>query len=103
MKRGIKMYNNYYPYNYPKPPGIFSNFRKLNWAHLLDGTQKTLGVINQAIPLIYQIKPLITNAKTAFRVVNAIKNEPNVKPSKKDNTSIIRNNNTSNNSPTYFL
>ena len=95
------MYNNYYPYYYPKPHGILSNFKKMNWSHLLDGTQKTLSIINQAIPVIYQIKPLITNAKTAFKIVNAIKNEPNITTTKKENMNNI--NNASSNSPTYFL
>lgn len=97
------MYNNYYPYNYPKSPNIFTNFRRINWATILDGTQKTLGIINQTIPIIYQIKPLITNAKTAFKVVNALKSEP--KNTKKRENIINTKNNTSlpNNSPTFFL
>ena len=96
-------YNNYYPYNYPRSPGIFSSVRRINWHHFLDGTQKTLGVINQAIPVIYQIKPLVSNAKTAFKVVNALKEEPKVNTTKKENISSNRNKNISNNSPTYFL
>ena len=95
------MYNNY-PYNYPKPPGILSSFKRMNWSHLLDGTQKTLSIINQAIPVIYQIRPLITNAKTAFKVVNAIKNDTK-KEEIKENIATKRKTFYSNNSPTYFL
>ena len=95
------MYNNY-PYNYPKPPGIISNFKRMNWSHLLNSTQKTLSIINQAIPVIYQIKPLINNAKTAFKVVNAIK-EDTKKEEIKENITNKRNSFYSNNSPTYFL
>lgn len=97
------MYNqNYYPFNYPRKAGFFSNFRNVNWSSFLDGTQKTLSIINQAIPVIYQIKPIYQNAKTAFKVVNAFKRETNKndKEIKKEN---IRNTTYSSNGPTYFL
>lgn len=38
------------------------------------GTQKTLGVINQAIPLVYQVRPIFRNAKTMFRIADELKN-----------------------------
>lgn len=44
----------------------------INWSGLLDGTQKTLGIINQAIPIIYQVKPIISNAKTMFKIADVI-------------------------------
>lgn len=47
--------------------------KSINWAGLLDNTQKTLGVINQAIPIIYQVKPMISNARTMFRIADVIK------------------------------
>lgn len=88
-------YNNYYPYNNYKIP----KYKKINFASVLDSTQKTLSVINQAIPIIYQIKPIYNNAKTIFKVANAIKD---------DNKEVNINKTTSkkvepNNSPTYFL
>lgn len=87
-------YNEFPPYNNYK----MSRFKKINFTALLDGAQKTLSVINQAIPVIYQIKPLYNNAKTALKVVNAIKEEPKkekiIHPNKKVEL---------NNSPTYFL
>ena len=66
-------------YGYPYiRPSIFSrglNLAKgINWANLLDGTQKTLGVINQAIPIIYQVKPVISNAKTIFKIADTLRN-----------------------------
>ena len=84
--------NSYYPfYNYNN-----MRFKKINWSRLLDGTQKTLGIINQAIPVIYQIKPLYENAKTAFKVVNIMN-----KDDKKINKTIKKVE--PSNSPTYFL
>lgn len=63
------MYNEYnmrYPnYNYMPKRGI-------NWNNILNNTQRTLGIINQAIPIVYQVRPLLTNARTLFRVASAI-------------------------------
>ena len=59
---------------YPNPAsgGILSIIKNLNIANILDGTQKTLGVINQAIPIIYQVKPLVSNLGTIFKISNII-------------------------------
>ena len=99
------MYNQYYyPFNYPYKSGFLSNFKKINWSNFLDRAHKTLGVINQAIPVIYQIKPIYQNAKTAFKVVNSFKKETSESKVnndiKKEN---IRNNSYTSNAPTYFL
>ena len=56
---------------------------------LLNGASKTLGVINQAIPVFYQIKPIINNAKTMYRVAKEI----NSNDRKNNNTSINNSNN----------
>ena len=53
------------------------NFKKINWSNLLNNTQKTLNVINQAIPVYYQVKPIWGNAKTMFRMIDALKNDNN--------------------------
>ena len=56
------MYNNPNLFQYPNmnlsKPSLF------NFGEILNKTQKTLNVINQAIPIFYQIKPLWNNAKT---------------------------------------
>ena len=57
---------------------------------LLNGASKTLGVINQSIPVFYQIKPIINNAKTMYRVAKEI----NSNDRKNNNTSINNRNNT---------
>lgn len=56
--------------------GLFSSIRGLNWGSLLSNTQKTLGIINQAIPIVYQVKPIMNNAKTMFRVMGAVRDDP---------------------------
>ena len=56
------------------PNNSFQNFprRSINWNSILNNTQRTLGIINQAIPIIYQVKPLLNNARTLFRVASAL-------------------------------
>ena len=75
--------NDYNPYLYYMPkmtrmgfstvrPHFKTNF---NFSQILNGTQKTLNIINQAIPLFYQIRPIWNNVRTMFRVVGALKEE----------------------------
>lgn len=77
-------------YNYPYPKvGLFSRFSNLakgfSFTSFLDGTQKTLGVINQAIPIVYQVKPMFQNAKTIFKIADEIN-----KPVTANETSTVR-------------
>ena len=55
--------------------GFFKSLSAIKWGSILNNTQKTLNVINQAIPIIYQVKPLVSNARTLFRIADAV-NEP---------------------------
>ena len=74
---------NYYPYYMGIPYASFSPIAKtgglksllggIKWSSILSGTQKTLGIVNQAIPIIKQAGPVINNAKTMFRVMNEFK------------------------------
>ncbi len=41
---------------------------KINWSSLLSNAQKTLGVVNQAIPLYYQVKPVFKNLKVLGKI-----------------------------------
>ena len=45
----------------------------INWGSILNNTQKTLGIVNQAIPMVKQISPVMKNAKTMFKVMNEFK------------------------------
>ena len=80
-----------YPYS---NVSLLSILKNIKWGTILDGTGKTLGVINQAIPVIYQVKPIVSNAKTLFKI-NSIINEPS--------TNNNSNTNTSNNSPIFYI
>ena len=55
--------------------GIKGLLGKFSFSSLLNGASKTLNVVNQAIPIFYQVKPIINNAKTMFRIVGAVKDD----------------------------
>lgn len=105
------MYNNpnFYPYpNFPMKQPIFSKLRNLNFTEILNGTQKTLSVINQAIPIFYQLKPLINNTKTIFKIASAINNDQkeektNKQDENKPKSEINTRNNIDYNKPTFFI
>lgn len=69
----------------------------INWSSLLSNTQKTLGIINQAIPAFYQIKPIFSNMKTMFKVVNEINRDDT-----KVNNNSIKNNDINDNNTNNF-
>lgn len=96
---------------------------KFSFSGFLNGASKTLNVVNQAIPIFYQVRPMINNAKTMFRIMGAVKSEDSPKTTKQniqsnyqktssensvisknkyDNKSIIENETTTNN-PVFFI
>ena len=71
--------NFYNPYYYVMPTatsglgrGLFGSSLRggVNWSGVLNGAQRTLGLVNQAIPLVKQAAPMVRNAKTMFKVMN---------------------------------
>ena len=97
-------------YNYPYPKvGLFSRFSNLakgfSFTSFLDGTQKALGVINQAIPIVYQVKPMFQNAKTIFKIADEINkpvtvNETSTVREESNSISTMQNNS---NRPIFFI
>ena len=78
---------------------------KVTFSSILNGTSKTLGVINQAIPVFYQIKPIWNNARTMLRVVRGLNSND---ASKSSNTSTKKTSITSQkkeqtNAPKFFV
>lgn len=87
---------------YPNPyikPSLLASLKEINWQLILDGTQKTLGIINQAIPVFYQLKPMVNNAKTLLNIVNAVNNNEDKKESQKKELPSTQ----SNSSPIFYL
>lgn len=46
--------------------------KRANLQKTLHYASKTIYTINQVIPLVYQIRPIITNTKNAFKVIQAV-------------------------------
>ncbi|MBE6138478.1 MAG: hypothetical protein E7173_01885 [Firmicutes bacterium] len=96
--------------------GIFSKLlgKGLNWSNILNTTQKTLGLVNQAIPVIKQVAPVMQNAKTIFKVMNEFKrfDTPSENQTYKETlkardievaSSIVPDNITFDGAPTFFM
>ena len=98
------MYPN--PYQITKIPtkSLLSSIKAIDWKTLLDSTQKTLGVINQAIPVVYQIRPIVNNAKTLFKIAGAV-NEPtqNIEEETKEVETNKTQKSQSNSSPIFYI
>lgn len=102
--------NYYNPYFYSVPTGGINTlprmglfrrmFGNINFASILNGTQRTLNIVNQTIPLVKQAKPIFKNAKTMFKVMNEFKkvDVPNT------STNIVQKQDTVSydNGPTFF-
>ena len=73
--------------------GFFKSLGAIKWGSILNNTQKTLNVINQAIPVYYQIKPICSNLKS-FGKIMSIFSEPD---NNGNNNNNINNNNQINN------
>ncbi len=84
--------------------GLLGGFRGINWSGLLSNTQKTLGIINQTIPIVYQVKPIVNNARTLFRINDALKSDDNSNNNISNNqNNNVNNNNNYDNKPVFYI
>lgn len=84
--------------------------RGINWGGLLNGASKTLGVVNQAVPLVRQVGPMFNNMKSMLKIASVFKDETDT-PKTSDN--LIKDNNNkrkeenitykTNNTPNFFI
>jgi len=118
--------NYYNPYLYSMPTtfstpkvGLFSRLlggNRITLGGILNGTQRALNFANQAIPLIKQVRPMIGNAKTMFKVMNEFKRvekpkenlntnstTSNVSNIKQEETIIENNYTSTEEGPTFFM
>lgn len=114
--------NYYNPYFTMAPlarPSLFSALRGslrgsgITLGTILNGTQRTLGIINQTIPIVKQVTPMVKNAKTMFRVMNEFKKvetpktniptQNNVNNQTAQNNIISENNEQYEEGPTFFI
>lgn|SRR5690554_3248540 len=94
-----RQFSSYYNPYYGRP--------RISWNNLLNNTQKTLGIINQIIPIWYQIGPIYRNFKTMFKVASEINKSDDINTNtysdnrKEDSNNIT--NNYDNNGPNFFV
>lgn len=83
-----------------------ANASKITFSGILNGASKTLGVINQAIPVFYQVKPIWNNARTMFKVVKGLNSKDNTLVNTETTSKTEKNktiNNRKSNAPTFFM
>ena len=109
------MYNNPFMYQNLYRPGLLSRLfggsslartatSGINWGNILSNTQKGLGIINQAIPLVHQVKPIINNAKTMFKIADALKDDKKISTSNQEEKKIEQHiSSTNENKPIFFI
>lgn len=56
-----------------------SGIKAINWGGLINNTSKTLGIINQTIPIVRQVGPMVNNMKSMLRVASLFKDETDTK------------------------
>ncbi len=91
--------------SFPFSRGITSGVSKpkFNWSHFLNNTQKTLGIINQAIPIVYQVRPILSNAKTMFKIATALEDVPVIQEAEDTRYEEKRQEEKNGNQPQFFL
>ena len=95
-------YFGYAPYNTMSTSNglihsLINGVKSTNWSSILSNIQKTLGIVNQTIPMVRQIPPIVKNAKTMFQVMNEFKKQDsNLNKSNKKNKMKIENVNSQN-------
>ena len=77
-----------------------SGIRAINWGGLINNTSKTLGIINQTIPLVRQVGPMVNNMKSMLRVASLFKDETDNQETTTSTRTNIKNQTTTNNNTT---
>lgn len=83
---------------------IGNTFKGFNFGSLLSNANKTLNVVNQAIPLVKQAGPMFNNMRSMIKVASLFKDETETNK-KENNKNVDTNNNYQNNfnNPSFFL
>ena len=54
--------------------------RGIHWGTIINNTSKTLGIVNQTIPIVKQVGPMMNNVKSMIRVASIFKDETDNRP-----------------------
>lgn len=95
----MNFYNPYF-YSMPTESGLSSILSKFSLSSIINGTSKTLNLVNQAIPVVKQVSPLMKNMKTMFNVINEFKKTEN---NDTNNNEQIESKKINQNNPTFFI
>lgn len=94
----------------PAQTGLLGGALKgFNFSSILSGTQKVLGIANQAIPLVKQAAPIMKNAKTMFHLMNEFKKVDTPvatttnRPSVQTDSVVEKTTSVSTDGPTFFI
>ena len=106
----MNYYNPYYMF-YPAVsiarPTLFGALRNsissINFNGILNGTQRTLNIINQAIPLVRQVSPVMKNAKTMFKVMNEFKKTNPIRKTSNNYSNNYSDSGSLDNGPKFFV
>ena len=98
----MNFYNPYF-YSIPTESGISNILSKFSLSSLINGTSKTLNLVNQAIPVVKQMSPLVKNLKTMFNVMNEFKKSDLENVNNSSNNKSEQTNKTDSNGPTFFI
>ena len=92
---------------------VLEGIKSFNWSNLINNTSKTLGIINQTIPLVRQVGPMVGNMKSMIKLASVFKDETDTSPNQNLNNNINNNeqkekesqinNNFNSDSPTFFI
>lgn len=115
----MNYYNPYFsmiPFNYTptlinNSPRFFSRiFNSGSLSSIINGTKKTLDIVNQTIPLVKQVSPVVRNARTMFKVMSEFKraDSPGIVANSKQTSNqekpvINSKEKVNTNGPTFFL
>ena len=80
---------------------IFNNIKTFNWTELINNTSKTLGIINQTIPVVKQVGPMFGNMKSMIKLASIFKDETDtIQNNQQKKEPLVINND---DSPTFFI
>ncbi len=73
--------------------GILSGIKSINWGGMLGNASKALGVVNQAIPIVKEVGPMMNNMRSMLKIASVFKDETDNKQTTKKETIIASENN----------
>ena len=76
---------------YEMPRNISGMRRTMNFQSMLQTTTKAVSTMNQVIPLVYQIAPIINNARNAFSIFRAVRSYNDIDDAQIDQAITIEN------------